>query len=98
METLKSGSFGHLFAVTFFVAATFQVAASLLALVFAVLAPSGFTLNNRPAANPGEAIVVVIMLLIAALVMNAMISAGGSGLWLLARRPFVKKPTPAEVF
>ena len=98
MDTLRTASFGTLFQVTFLVAATFQVAAFLLSLLFAILAPGGFNLNGRPAQNVGEAIIVIVMMLVAGMLMNAAISAGGSGLWLLVRKLLFKKPSPASVF
>jgi hypothetical protein len=98
MDTLKSASFGTLFQITFVVAATFQVAAAVLGLLFAVLAPGGFNLNGRPAQSIGEAITVVLIMIVAGMLLNAAISAGGSGLWLLIRRVLFKKPSPASVF
>ena len=98
MDTLKTASFGTLFQVTFLVAGAFQVAAFLLSLLFTVLAPAGFNLNGRPAQNVGEAIMVIVIMLVAGMLMNAAISAGGSGLWLLVRKLLFKKPSPASVF
>jgi hypothetical protein len=98
VETLKTGNFGSLFQVTFVVAATFQIAAALLGLLFAFLAPGGFNVNGRPATNPGEAIVAVVIMLVVGMLLNAAISAGGAGLWLLVRKLLFKKPSPASVF
>ena len=96
METLKSGSFGQLFQVTFVVAATFQVAAALLGLVFALIAPSGFTLNGQQATNVGEAITALVIVLVVGLLLNAAMSAGGAGLWTVLRKFLFKKPAPAS--
>ena len=98
MDTLKSASFGTLFGVTFTIAATFQIALGLLGLVFALLAPTGFNLNGRPATNPGEAAAALLIMVVAGMILNCLISAGGSGLWLLARRFAFKKPSPASNF
>lgn len=96
MDTLKSASFGQLFCVTFIVAATFQVALTLIGLPFALLAPSGFNLNGRPATGPGEALTVILLMLIAGSLMNAAISAGGAGVWLVVRKLLFKPAPPAS--
>ena len=98
MDTLRSATFGTLFQVTFLVAAAFQVAAAALGLVFAVFAPGGFTLNGRPAANSGEAVMAVIIMLVMVLLLNLAISAGGAGLWLVIRRLIWKPKSVASVF
>jgi hypothetical protein len=85
IEFLKSAAFGALFAVTFTVAAAFQVAMALLGLVLAFTSPAIFKMNGAPATNAGEAIGVVIFLLVVAIVLNAAISAIGSGIWLAVR-------------
>ena len=90
MDYLKQGTFGALFGVTFTIAATFQVLMALLGLVIAVLSPDIFKMNGAPAAGPLQAIGVDLFLLVAMLLMNAMISAVGSGVWLLVRRAFPK--------
>lgn len=98
MDISRSASFGSLFAATFTVGAGFQLAASVIGMVFAALAPGGFTLNGRPATHTGEAIAAVLVMLLAGMILNTAIAAGGSGVWLLVRKLILKKPSPAEVF
>ena len=99
MDYLRNASFGGLFVVTFTVAAVFQVAFAVLGLVTAVLAPGMFNMNGAPATNPGQAMGVDLFLLAVMLAMNAMMSAAGSGLWLLVRRFLPKaKESAASVF
>lgn len=86
MPFLRSASFGGLFTVTFTVAATCQVAFSLLGLLMAVLSPAMFKMNGAPATNPAQAVGVLVFLLAVMLIMNAGISAIGAGIWMLARR------------
>lgn len=95
MEFLKTGTFGGLFQVTFTIAATFQAACVLLGSVVAVVAPGSFNTNGVRATNPGQALLSLTIMLIVMLLLNLMISAGGSGLWLLMRR-FFFKPQPVE--
>lgn len=95
MEFLKTGTYGGLFQVTFTISATFQAACVLLGSVVAVLSPSSFTTNGVKAANSGQAIVSLIIMLIVMMLLNLIISAAGSGLWMLVRR-FVFKPQPVE--
>jgi hypothetical protein len=99
MDTLKTASFGTLFAVTFFVAASFQIVMAAVACAFAFVAPGAFKLNDAPAQTPGAALVAVAVMLVVFMLMNLAISAGGSGLWLVVRR-FAFKPAspPASVF
>lgn len=95
MDYLKSASFGGLFTVTFFVAATFQVTLALLGLVAAIFIPGGFQLNGAPARNTGEAIAAVAIMLVAFLLVNVLVSAAGSGLWLAVRRFLPRRSTAA---
>lgn len=85
MGYLRAASFGGLFSVTFAVAATCQVVLSLIGIAAAVMAPGIFKMNGQPAANPVQAIGVVVFLLLFGLMMNAGISAIGSGLWISLR-------------
>lgn len=82
---LRAASFGGLFSVTLAVAATCQVVLSLIGIAAAVMAPGIFKMNGQPAANPVQAIGVVVFLLLFGLMMNAGISAIGSGLWISLR-------------
>ena len=92
MDYLRRGSFGALFGVTFTIAATFQILMALIGLVVAVTAPGFFKMNGAPAATPLQAIGVDLFLLIVLLLLNTMISATGSGVWLLIRRFLPKSP------
>jgi hypothetical protein len=100
MPFLRSASFGGLFTVTFTIAATCQVAFSLLGLLMAATSPAMFKMNDAPAANPAQALGVLVFLLAVMLAMNAAMSAIGAGIWMLARRALpAGKPAPnAEVF
>lgn len=95
MDYLKSASFGGLFTVTFFVAATFQATLALLSLVAAVFIPRSFQLNGAPANNTGEAIAAVAIMLVVFLLANVLVSAAGSGLWLALRRFLPGRSTAA---
>lgn len=86
MEFLRTAPFGALFTVTFVVAATFQATMTVVGAVSALLAPGLFRMNGAPASTPVEALGVVLFMLAFGLAMNAAISAGGAGLWLLVRR------------
>lgn len=86
MSFLRTASFGGLFLTTFVVAATCQVAFSLLSVLIAVMAPGAFNMNGEAATNPVQALGVLLFLLIFGLFMNAAISAIGAGLWLGVRR------------
>lgn len=86
MSFLRSASFGGLFTVTFTVAATCQVAFSLLGLLMVATAPGMFKMNGAAATNPGQAFGVLIFMLAIMLILNAGISAMGAGLWVLLRR------------
>lgn len=86
MNTIKQGSFAELFATCFFVAAAAQIAFSLLGLLLAVLSPGLFHMNGVPATSAGPAIGTLIFLLVFGLVMNAGLSAIGSGIILAIRR------------
>ena len=94
MNFLKSASFGGLFTVTFTVAATFQVAFSLLGLLLAFLSPGLFQMNGVAATSPVQAIGTLLFLLVFALVMNAAISALGALIWLWVRRLIPGKTAP----
>ena len=93
---LRSASFGELFAVTFTVAATCQVAFSLLGLLMVATSPAMFKMNGEAAANPAQALGVLVFLIAICLAMNAGMSAIGSGLWVLARRFLPIDKTTAE--
>ncbi|MFY8144464.1 MAG: hypothetical protein ACOVMT_11450 [Caulobacter sp.] len=82
MGYLRTASFGGLFSVTFAVAATCQVVFSLIGIVAAVMAPGIFKMNGEAATNPTQAIGVLVFLLLFGLVVNAGMSAIGSGLWI----------------
>lgn len=86
MNTIMRGSFAELFATCFFVAAAAQIAFSLLGLLLAVLSPGLFQMNGVPATSAGPAIGTLIFLLVFGLVMNAALSAIGSGVVLAIRR------------
>jgi hypothetical protein len=86
MDFLKAAGFGALFTVTFVVAASFQITMTILGLGLALLSPGLFKMNGAPAANPIQAIGVVIFLGVFMLVLNAAVSAAGSGLWLAIGR------------
>jgi hypothetical protein len=102
MPFLRSASFGGLFAVTFTIAATCQVAFSVLGLLMVATTPGMFKMNGASATNPIQALGVLVFLLAVFLAMNAAISAMGAGLWLLVRRALPgAKPSvdaTAEVF
>lgn len=95
MPFLRSASFGSLFTVTFTVAATCQVAFSLLGLLMVDTAPAMFKMNGEAASGPLQAFGVLVFLLAVMLIMNAGISAIGAGLWVLARR-FLPGSKPAN--
>src|SRR5690606_6673732 len=63
MQYIRTASFGGLFTTTFLVAASFQIAFSLLGVVLAVLSPGLFNMNGVPATSPVGAIGVLIFLL-----------------------------------
>lgn len=86
MEFLKTAGFGALFGVTFTVVAAFHCAMATIGLVLTFTSPALFKMNGAPAANPLQAIGVVIFLLVVALFLNAAVSAMGSGIWLAVRR------------
>ncbi len=100
MPFLKSASFGGLFTVTFTIAATCQIAFSLLGLLLAATSPAMFKMNGAPAANPGQALGVLVFLLAIMLAMNAAMSAIGAGIWMLVRRALpADRPAPdTEIF
>jgi len=102
MQFLRSASFGGLFTVTFTVAATSQVAFSLLGLLMVATSPAMFKMNDVPATNPAQALGVLVFLLAVLLAMNAGLSAIGAGIWVLVRRalPGMKpdRPTDTDVF
>ncbi|KQY95735.1 hypothetical protein ASD21_04260 [Caulobacter sp. Root1455] len=96
MQFLRSASFGGLFTVTFTVAATSQVAFSLLGLLMVGTSPAMFKMNGAPATNPAQALGVLVFLLAMLLIMNAGMSAIGAGIWVLVRRALPgMKPVPA---
>jgi len=86
MQYLRTASFSGLFGVTFTVAASCQVALTLLGLIAAVMAPGVFKMNGAPATNPIQAIGVLVFLLGVCLMLNAGMSALGAGLWLGVRK------------
>ncbi|KRA64499.1 hypothetical protein ASD89_20575 [Caulobacter sp. Root656] len=86
MPFLRSASFGGLFTVTFTIAATSQVAFSLLGLLMVATSPAMFKMNGAPAANPAQALGVLVLLLAMLLIINAGMSAIGAGVWMLVRR------------
>ncbi|MDI1327414.1 MAG: hypothetical protein PSV23_11520 [Brevundimonas sp.] len=92
MHYIRTASFGGLFTTTFLVAASFQVAATLLGLILAVLSPGLFNMNGVPATTPVGAISVLIFLLCFALFMNAAISALGAAVVLGWRRFLPRQP------
>lgn len=90
MELLWRSTFGQLFMTTFVVAATFQGAAAMLGIVFALLSPGIFNMNGAPATNSAQALGVVLFLTTFLLALNAGISALGALVWLAVRRAFPK--------
>lgn len=86
MQYLRTAAFSGLFGVTFTVAATCQVALTVLGLIAAVMAPGVFKMNGAPATTPTQAIGVLTFLLGVCLVLNAGMSALGAGLWLGVRK------------
>ena len=94
MQYIRTASFGGLFSTTFLVAASFQIAFSLLGVVLAVLSPGLFNMNGVPATSPVGAIGVLIFLLCFGLFMNAAISALGA-LVVLGWRRFLPRPSGA---
>jgi len=86
MHYLRTASFGGLFGVTFAVAASCQVALTLLGLIAAFMAPGIFKMNGEAANNPIQAVGVLIFMLGVFLVLNAGMSALGAGLWLSVRK------------
>jgi hypothetical protein len=93
MDSLRSASFGALVAVSCTVGATFQVALVIVGLFVALLSPGVFKMNNAAATSPGQAIGVLLFLLVFGLVANVTISAAGSGIWV-ALRNWLPKPQP----
>jgi len=91
MNSIRNGSFGQLFTITFVVAATAQVTFSILGLLLAFLAPGLFTMNGVQATSAGPAIGTLIFLLVFGLFMNAGLSAIGAGLVVLLRRFLPRK-------
>lgn len=91
MELLRTAQFATLFIVTFVVAATFQIAMAFVGLIIAMLTPSFFKMNGAPAANTAQAVVVLILILLFVLLLNAAMSAAGSGIWLATRRLILRK-------
>jgi len=79
--------------VTFVVAATCQVVLSVIGIAAAIMAPGIFKMNGEPATNPTQAIGVLVFLLLFFLVINAGISAIGSGLWVGLRSLMPRKAT-----
>ena len=57
-----------------------------LGLVTALLSPGLFKMNGAPAASPGQAVGVLMFLLIFGLLINTTSSAAGAGIWLGVRR------------
>ena len=98
MDQLKTAAFGTLFATTFVVAATFQVAMALLGVVLAFTSPGLFNANGAPASGPVQALAVVIFMLVFVLVLNAGTSALGSAIWIGVRRflPSGRQRVPTE--
>ena len=90
MDFLRTGTFGGLFRVTFTIAATFEVVFAAVCALWSLFKPAAFKLNGAPAANIGEALLVVVILLVMSLLINAAMSAAGSGLWLLVRRRLLR--------
>lgn len=86
MSYLKTTPFAGLFAVTFGVAAAFQIAFSVLGLLLAVLSPGLFQMNGAPATSAVGAIGVLIFLLVFGLVINAAMSALGALIVVTIRR------------
>ncbi|HEY0104265.1 MAG TPA: hypothetical protein VGB60_12455 [Brevundimonas sp.] len=86
MNYIRTASFGDLFLVTFIVAASFQIAFSLLGVILAFTSPGLFHLNGAQATSPVGAIGALLFLLAFGLAMNAAISALGALLVLLWRR------------
>lgn len=86
MDVLKSATFGTLFGVAFAVGEAFQLVLGVLGLLMAILAPNSFTMNGARVANPGQALMVLILMLFMGAIMNVTVAAAGSGLWLLVRR------------
>lgn len=91
MHYLRTASFGGLFTVTFTVAASFQIAFSVLGLLLAVAAPGMFNMNGVPATTAIGAIGVLIFLLAFGLFINAAMSALGA-LIVMAWRNLLPKP------
>jgi len=92
MQYLKTASFGGLFGVTFTVAASCQVALTLLGLIAALLAPGIFKMNGEAASSPIQAVGVLVFMLGVFLVLNAGMSALGAGLWLGVRKLLPSRP------
>ncbi len=97
MDYLKRAPFGGLFAVTFGVAATFQVSMSLLGLLLALLSPSLFFMNGSPATSPVQAIGTLVFLLVMGLVINAGMSAMGALIWMGVRKALPKSAAISDI-
>ncbi|MBI2260440.1 MAG: hypothetical protein HYU62_02100 [Caulobacterales bacterium] len=91
MHYIRTASFGGLFMVTFLVAASFQLAFSILGVILAVLSPGLFNMNGVPASSPIAAIGVLIFLLVFGLAMNAAMSALGALVVMLWRNLLPQK-------
>lgn len=91
MNFIRTASFGGLFIVTFVVAASFQLAFSLLGVVLALISPGLFNMNGVPASSPVAAVGVLIFLLVIGLAMNAAMSALGALVVMLWRNLLPRK-------
>jgi len=91
MKTIRTAPFGDLFLTTFLVAASFQIAVSILGVILAFTSPGLFNMNGVPATSPTGAIGVLVFLLVVGLVVNAGMSALGA-LIVMGWRGLLPKP------
>ena len=95
MSFLRTASFGNLFTVAFTIAATCQVAMTLLGVITVFASPGVFKMNGVAASDPVQAFGVLVFLLVFCVFINAGMSAVGSAIWLLVRRALPRAVEPA---
>jgi hypothetical protein len=89
---LKEASFGELFGAAFAVGAGFHVVFIVLGVIWAFINPAAFHTTNAgvstPADTPAEALGVLLLIAIFALVANVVVSAVGTTVVFVVRAPF----------
>ncbi|THD75275.1 MAG: hypothetical protein E7812_17120 [Phenylobacterium sp.] len=93
MGVLKTASYGDLFGAAFAVGASFWAAMGVLGLLVAVASPQLFQMNGTPSGNSGQALGVLVVMLVVLMVLNTTIAAAGAGVWVFARRFLPREKT-----